>query len=1183
MYNFQNLEPREFELLCRDLMQAYLSREYSKPIYLESFKEGKDGGIDFRGCFDSELLVLQVKRYQNFQDLKSQLKNKEIHKVKKLAPKRYILLTSLGLNPNDKNEILNIFTPYLQNTIDVFGQNDLNNLLVQFPEIEKTHYKLYLSSINILEKIIHNAINYESKSKLQKIKDNAKYYVKHQNFDLAMNILNANRFVVISGDAGVGKSTLANELALFFIAKENYQFIFVRGAIREAKDVFCDGKKQIFLFDDFLGYNHFNGFNRNEEYSLVDFIEDVSDSQDKYLIITTREYILQQGIREYPILEKINYTKSLIQQKVFDTEFRAAIFYNYLNYSNISYSTLESLIYSKDDIIYHRNFSPRIISEFFAKFVQKENSYAPFELKEYLNNPYTYWKNVFTTLSKPSQALLLLLVTFEEPIVYHIAFESFKNLTSYRELSPKGYEVQTFESAIAEITESFISLVHNPDADFLFKETDHIDLALSMGQLSKAKIIEFQNPSIKDFLVNYLSKYPDWIEHLIQSFVVFNQFFFIFNTNNDKQSIYDENAVYNIHSNKIPFTEPQKYLVINKIVKDFDNLYDYELGKSDYDEDKSAWIVNEGCNFIQQLRLLTYYFDLEIYPKLREFILAKFRNIFYDTTSHDDIFMYYKIKEIKTPTTPEHRQEYPYLLKKLLPYLEIDAHKEIANFFQSVRFASDMIALYNFSEIFPTEFQSFVKSNRKKIKDKIEFCIYDDIDFYLGELGIDANHKYDNLIDVEVDELAELYGIKYSKKFKKAVNSIADDEVFYLEPITKVEQIRNITEKVTDTEDRENVEDIKEELNFRDLLPNDDNLEIDEEAILSFLQTEFQDNYLCEKATELLIKEKIIGEWRENHYWLELVCEYIKNKGLNFIDKVDFYSKLLAFVLENQTVGETNQIQNFLLHFALSCYGRETFIMNRKTILDYIKMSLLFQKLAIDGEEMLKWLLEIKILVELKEDKWYCFSKYDFQVWLVASQITNLAMSERQKIYQSIDTMYYYRDNEYLWELLFTLDKKVFISNHLLPKLKEFVNQLDKGNLIYSYFKINDVKLDFEVGKNNELSLSTLFGSSISEEAIAFFEIYFDFWGIGDCFEEIYNNTNTNEKDIANQKMLQDYLKTYCVKDKQNGIFYFEMNFSENFKKKEFLYILEITGVVEYVKAGYKSVCEKIKELEALT
>ena len=54
-YSFANLSPFEFEDLSRDIIQK------KENIFLESFTNGKDEGIDFRRCSNSEgTLIVQA-------------------------------------------------------------------------------------------------------------------------------------------------------------------------------------------------------------------------------------------------------------------------------------------------------------------------------------------------------------------------------------------------------------------------------------------------------------------------------------------------------------------------------------------------------------------------------------------------------------------------------------------------------------------------------------------------------------------------------------------------------------------------------------------------------------------------------------------------------------------------------------------------------------------------------------------------------------------------------------------------------------------------------------------------------------------------------------------------------------------------------------------------------------------
>ncbi|WP_320042969.1 restriction endonuclease [uncultured Desulfobacter sp.] len=94
-YSFETLSPLDFENIVRDLIQSELS------IRLESFKTGRDLGIDFRySKSDTSDFIVQAKHYAGtgLSGLLSHLKSKEKPKIDKLQPDRYILATSVPLS-----------------------------------------------------------------------------------------------------------------------------------------------------------------------------------------------------------------------------------------------------------------------------------------------------------------------------------------------------------------------------------------------------------------------------------------------------------------------------------------------------------------------------------------------------------------------------------------------------------------------------------------------------------------------------------------------------------------------------------------------------------------------------------------------------------------------------------------------------------------------------------------------------------------------------------------------------------------------------------------------------------------------------------------------------------------------------------------------------------------------------
>ena len=162
-YDFQQLSPHDLEKLVQDLLQD----EWG--VLLESFKTGRDGGIDLRYACGTHSVVVQVKHYLKtgwaglLRDLRL-----EVTKVSALKPSRYVLATSVPLSPANKQAIAQLFNGTLA-IADILGQEDLNNLLCRHPRIEQQHYKLWLASRAVLDRILHSEILTQTEFQVEKV------------------------------------------------------------------------------------------------------------------------------------------------------------------------------------------------------------------------------------------------------------------------------------------------------------------------------------------------------------------------------------------------------------------------------------------------------------------------------------------------------------------------------------------------------------------------------------------------------------------------------------------------------------------------------------------------------------------------------------------------------------------------------------------------------------------------------------------------------------------------------------------------------------------------------------------------------------------------------------------------------------------------------------------------------
>ncbi|MEI2428507.1 restriction endonuclease, partial [Priestia megaterium] len=409
-YNFLNLSSTEFEQLCHDLLELQIGYD------LEIFAEGKDGGIDLRFESDTELVVIQCKRYSQYNDLLQVLK-REVSKVEKLKPTKYILVTSVGLNRTRKDVIKNLFSPFIISTGDIYGKDELNALLRKYPEIEKAHFKLWLSSSAIIEKLIHRQQDTEVSFLLEKIQADQKYLVVPESYKRALEILENDNFVIISGVPGIGKSTMARLLCYNYINK-GYQPVIVSRNIEEGYKYFQEGINQVILFEDFLGSNFYKQFlSKNEEQRLIRFIENVANNPKKKLILTTREYIFKQAENECEYIQQadLNVSKCQIDLSECSFMFKSQLLYNRLFFSGISVEYINKLLENDRylEILDHENFNPRTIETLTTpkKIRRILSSQYVDTFIESLNDPKEIWNHAFEKhISSYAKYILYLLL-----------------------------------------------------------------------------------------------------------------------------------------------------------------------------------------------------------------------------------------------------------------------------------------------------------------------------------------------------------------------------------------------------------------------------------------------------------------------------------------------------------------------------------------------------------------------------------------------------------------------------------------------------------------------------------------------------------------------------------------------------------------------------------------------------
>src|SRR5665648_33224 len=715
-YNFLNLSPFDFEELTRDVLQEYYD------INLESFTTGRDKGIDLRCSKGSNNdLIVQCKRYNNYHSLKSDLKI-ECEKVKILNPQKYILSTSVGLTPLNKDEIIKIFNGYIKKPSDIFGKNDLNNLLSQYPEIEKNHFKLWLSSTNIVHKLLHNDIINRSEFEEEKIRKEINIFVQNDSFYDAINILDHHNYVLISGIPGIGKTTLARILIFIYLLKD-YELVVVSSDINEAESLYERGKKQLFYYDDFLGRNFLEGrLKKNEDQRLVRFIEKIKKGSNKKLIMTTREYILSQAKLKYEIFANFNLdlAKCIIDLEKYSKLIRAEILYNHLFYSNLPPGYIRVLLIDKNylKIIDHPNYSTRIIqlmTDISKIDYISERKFIDLFIGS-LNNPINIWKHSFENqISKSSQHLLYIMLVSNDQIFEDDLVKSFWKL--YKDESNKlNFEInrEDFINSLKELENTFIKI-----------SKVRSDRSYGLEKKNKTKnLIQFQNPSIRDFLINKVRNNIDIISSLIDSAIYLNQLCDIYR-------IYSESKSY-----KNLLDDDLVSKLINNIIQKFDNLENIRMHRYYENANKYYWEVEKLSN-IQKLYDLASFFNLKEYPKIVKFIITKLLQFKNENS----------IKPIDTGTL----LEILIILNKNINYKDKEYFEK---YFSSIEVMNDISNLIKIKKYFPKIFEKLFDNGKgfEEMEREIIEVVNNDFDFVCNgdEFNLDiAEELKSNLEEFE--------------------------------------------------------------------------------------------------------------------------------------------------------------------------------------------------------------------------------------------------------------------------------------------------------------------------------------------------------------------------------------------------------------------------------------------------
>jgi hypothetical protein len=448
----------------------------------------------------------------------------------------------------------------------------------------------------------------------------------------------------------------------------------------------------------------------------------IQKSENKILIFTTREYILNQAKLRLEHFDNIQFQKCIMDLSKYTTFIKAKILYNHLYFNDIPFNYIKELINQKYlfEIIKHPNYSPRIIESFTQSKLW--NSYSakdfPRNLKQVFDYPDTIWKHAFENqISELSRYLLYCLVLFNGEIDFDNLYEQLKEITKH--VNTKiGVDYLSFKKSLREIDNSFIKIKRDYKNNL---------------------IISFQNPSIQDFLIKYI----DDDLQLKKNF---------FNSSNYLKpllELFSNKREYSPIKNRLTLNQSIEDFFIDKIIESY-NIIDYSPQLNKY--------YKPSQPDIEVLKLSSIVFNMEFTEnsKMKNFVIEKLKPLIYS-------------KQIGNKSV----NEFYTLIDKFSEELQPDMAEVISNIIDAIWDYDDLWILKDFETNYPDDYEKFIEKNNDIYNEILE-TIADDIASSNSE---NLQENIDLLKELEDDFYIETHD--YRSEIERAINEREEEKYFH--------------------------------------------------------------------------------------------------------------------------------------------------------------------------------------------------------------------------------------------------------------------------------------------------------------------------------------------------------------------------------------------------------------------
>ncbi len=505
MYNFMNIEPAEFEQICKEILEKVTKQSF------RVFGKGEDGGIDMQSN-ENEKIIGQAKLYINSrQEAVIGATKKELEKIKKHEVEQYYLFIGREMSPQNVQVIYDAFKKYMKTKENIYTLKEINELLEkeEFIDIVRNHTKLWMSSTNVLEMIHNRNIFFDCDVLFHDIQRDLSLFVETEAYHNFKKILEEKRNLLILGAPGIGKTTMCKMLTLYF-AQKGYAIRYTDAQnLNELKKSISldDNKKEFIFLDDCLGQSYLELHEKTEN-DFIRFIQYVKYNPHKILLLNSRVTVFQEATRRKYELEKSRQNQDfcieVMDIKNISNLEKAKILNRHLQVKKVPEEYQAEIRKNENyrKIIEVPAYNPRMID-----YMTDKNRYSLISPKNYVaeilkafeKSEYV-WEDEFKyRIDKQDRILLYTLYSISS----HDVKENVLKQAFFKRM--KWEQIDTthcfYEDVLKRLNESFIKVII----------------------VNEERFISAINPSVNDFLRHKLEENFSEKEKLLQSIVAIEQ------------------------------------------------------------------------------------------------------------------------------------------------------------------------------------------------------------------------------------------------------------------------------------------------------------------------------------------------------------------------------------------------------------------------------------------------------------------------------------------------------------------------------------------------------------------------------------------------------------------------------------------------------------------------------------